>query len=269
MTWVVAASSIFGYGVILSDVRATFADRSQADLVKKAYPLGRYIIGGFSGSIKIGFTLLEGLRSSLQPPPDADPNGAWDPAIVANWWGPEWAAPTFAASEEVEKKLSCTVLLVGLSQGRELSERRREVTRVHIIRLGSPDFRPGHMRRWFTVCHIGKGSKVKLYKEMMDSFFRIQSSAIQAEQGGPNLWVTVLASSMGQLAEKHPTAGISPHVHALICQAPSMFEFPNDRTSVSADGVRTEFRMPKVAKTYQEFLAMSAQRGRAAEGAAA
>jgi len=160
MTWVVGASSIFGYGIILSDVRATFPDKSQVDLVKKAHPLGRYIIGGFSGSIKIGFTLLDGLRSSLQPPSNADPNGVWDPAVVANSWGPEWAAPTFAALEKIEQKLGCTILLVGLSQGRELSERRREVTRVHIIRLSSPNFRPGHMRRWFTVCHIGSGSKV-------------------------------------------------------------------------------------------------------------
>ena len=269
MTWVVGASSIFGYGIILSDVRVTFADKSQADLVKKAYPLGRFIIGGFSGSIKIGFTLLDSLRSSLQPPPDADPNGAWNPSVVANSWGPEWAAPAFAASEEIERKLGCTILLVGLSEGRELSERRREITRVHIMRLSSPDFRPGHMRRWFTVCHIGRGSKVKLYKELMDSFFKTRSSAIQAEQGGPSLWATVLASTMGQLAERHPTAGISPHVHALICQAPNMIELVNDRTSVSAEGVRTEFKMPKVATTYQEFLAMCSKRGRAAEAAMA
>jgi hypothetical protein len=268
-TWVVGASSIFGYGIILSDVRATFPDKSQADLVKKAYPLGRYIIGGFSGSIKIGFNLLDSLRSSLQPPPNADPSGAWNPSIVANSWGPECAAPAFAASEEAEKRLCCTILLLGLSQGRELSERRREVTRVHIIRLSSPDFRPGYMRRWFTVCHIGRGSKVKLYKEMMDSFFHIRSSAIQAEQGGPSLWATVLASSMGQLAETHPTAGISPHVHALVCRPPNMIELVNDRTTVSAEGVRTEFKMPTVATTYEEFRAICSKQGRAAEAAGA
>jgi hypothetical protein len=67
---------------------------------------------------------------------------------------------------------------------------------------------------------------------------------------------------MGQLAEKYPTAGISPHVHALICQAPSMIEFANDRTSVSAEGARTEFKMPKVATTYRGFLAMCSEPGR-------
>jgi len=104
---------------------------------------------------------------------------------------------------------------------------------------------------------------------MMDSFFHIRSSALQAEQGGPGAWATFLASSMGQLAERYPTAGISPHVHALICRGPSMIEFANDRTSVSAEGVRTEFKMPKVATTYQEFLVMCSQRGRAAEAAVA
>jgi hypothetical protein len=46
------ASSIFGYGAIISDVRVTFADGSEKDMVQKAYSLGPYIVGGFAGPIK-------------------------------------------------------------------------------------------------------------------------------------------------------------------------------------------------------------------------
>ncbi|MGO9475536.1 MAG: hypothetical protein ACLPWS_19345 [Rhodomicrobium sp.] len=255
--------------MLLSDVRVTFSGGSQADLIKKAYPLGPYIIGGFFGSVKIGFSMLESLRQSLRPPPNADPDGAWDPAIVANSWGQEYAAPAFASFEENEKKRKCTILLVGLSSGRQLTGPRQELTRVHIIRLSSPDFRAGHMRRWFTSCHIGTGGKVRLYKDMMRHFFRQGSPTSQFEMGGPAAWATVLGSSMGRLAEEHPTAGISPHVHMLVCRGTEIFELTNDKTSVLQAGVRTEFRMPKVAISYAEFLAMCAAQGYAAEAAEA
>ena len=34
---------------------------SERDMLQKAYPLGPYIIGGFAGSVKIGFELLHSL----------------------------------------------------------------------------------------------------------------------------------------------------------------------------------------------------------------
>ncbi len=255
--------------MLLSDVRVTFSDGRQADFIKKAFPLGPYIIGGFSGSVKIGFSMLENLRQSLQPPQDADPDGAWDPAIVANWWGREYAAPTFANCEDSEKRLGCTILLVGLSSGRELPGPRQEVTRVHIIRLSSPDFRAGHLRRWFTACHIGKGSKIRLYKDMMRHFFRHSSPTLQFQASGPEEWAVLLGSSMGKLAESHPISGISPHVHMLVCRGTEIFERTNDKISVSQAGVRTEFRMPRVAASYTEYVAMCAAQGYAAAAAVA
>jgi hypothetical protein len=39
VTWVIGASSLFGYGVVLLDVRVRLADGTRADLVKKAYPV--------------------------------------------------------------------------------------------------------------------------------------------------------------------------------------------------------------------------------------
>jgi hypothetical protein len=40
---------------MMSDVRVTFPDGRVRDLVQKAYPVGRYIVAGFAGSVKIGF----------------------------------------------------------------------------------------------------------------------------------------------------------------------------------------------------------------------
>jgi hypothetical protein len=40
MTWVIGASSIFDYGAMMSDVRVTFSDGRQHELVQKAYAVG-------------------------------------------------------------------------------------------------------------------------------------------------------------------------------------------------------------------------------------
>src|SRR2546421_679047 len=86
MTWVIGASSIFGYGAMMSDVRVTFGDGRQADLVEKAYAVGPYIVAGFAGSIKIGFMMLESLSRLLIVPPNAPQPGAWEPEWVAEQW---------------------------------------------------------------------------------------------------------------------------------------------------------------------------------------
>ena len=59
MTWVIGASSIFDYGAMMSDVRVTFEDGSERDLVQKAYPVGPYIVAGFAGSVRIGVIILD------------------------------------------------------------------------------------------------------------------------------------------------------------------------------------------------------------------
>jgi hypothetical protein len=67
MTWVIGASSIWGSGVMLSDVRVTFANGREVDLIKKAFPVGRFICAGFAGSVQIGFQLIDHLRKYLLP----------------------------------------------------------------------------------------------------------------------------------------------------------------------------------------------------------
>jgi hypothetical protein len=79
MTWVIGASSIFDYGAMMSDVRVTFRDGRERDLVQKAYPVGPYIVAGFAGSVRIGFQMLESLAKFLIVPPNAPQPGAWEP----------------------------------------------------------------------------------------------------------------------------------------------------------------------------------------------
>lgn len=110
MTWVVGGSSLFGYGVMLSDVRVTFKDGTEADLVRKAYAVGPFIVAGFAGSVMIGFGLLASLRKCLSPIDET--KKAWKPSFVAQHWSP-LAAQLFARAPVDEQKPRSHVLMVG------------------------------------------------------------------------------------------------------------------------------------------------------------
>jgi len=87
MTWVVGATSMFGYGALYSDVQVTFADGTTKDLIQKAYPITNFIAAGFSGSVRVGFSLLQSLAECTLLPDEALRTQAWDPVWVAKRWG--------------------------------------------------------------------------------------------------------------------------------------------------------------------------------------
>jgi hypothetical protein len=50
MTWVIGACPLLGaYAITVSDIQVTFPDGRTFDLVRKAYPVGPNLIGGFAG----------------------------------------------------------------------------------------------------------------------------------------------------------------------------------------------------------------------------
>src|SRR5437870_12835811 len=79
MTWIVGATSLYGYGALYSDVQVTFRGGMTRDLIQKAYPLSNFIAAGFSGSVRIGFHLLQSLSDCLRLPEEDLRTQAWDP----------------------------------------------------------------------------------------------------------------------------------------------------------------------------------------------
>jgi hypothetical protein len=63
MTWVCAASTIYGYGALYSDVQVTFLDGQTADLVQKAYPLSNFIDSSLGNPLKFPLSGLAGKNS--------------------------------------------------------------------------------------------------------------------------------------------------------------------------------------------------------------
>jgi hypothetical protein len=268
MTWVIGASSLFGYGVTLSDVRVTFSNGKTAELLKKAHPVGPFIVAGFAGSILIGFQLLESLRKFLILPSEVrDQNMAWQPQRVAHQWSPE-ARQIFADAPLGERRLHSQFLIVGISPDEDLGA--PEFRRVYIIRFSDPDFKPGFMRRAFTVAHIGSGGGVGLYKRAFRDHFRIGASSLRTEMIGPAGWATMLGHTVNLVAAEHPVRSVSRHVHILICRLGAIIEGNNDERIFSPDDSEPiEFKMPDVATSYGEFVSKCRGCGLVAEAAIA
>lgn len=267
MTWVIGASSLFGYGVMLSDVRVRFPNGKTADLVRKAFPVGPYIAAGFAGSVYIGFRLLESLQKFLFIPPstpDID-QLAWQPEWVAEQWAPE-AKAIYASCPKSERQLGSQFLMVGVSPTEDIGS--PEFRRVYIVRFSGPHFVPGHMRKRFTVAHIGSGGSVQPYKQAIREHFRLTASSLRAEIAGPNGWAMMLGHTVDLVAGEHPVEGVSPHVHVIVCRLGNFSEGTNDRRTFSIDAAEpVVFAMPKVANTYDEFVQLCRGYGFGAEGA--
>jgi hypothetical protein len=125
--------------VMVSDVRVSWDDGTEADLLRKAYRVGPYLLAGFAGSVNIGFQLINSLQNFLVPPDNS--SSAWKPDWVAEHWHPE-AAKIFANAPPKEQAGHSQLLIVGVWPDEHLGA--PEFPRVYLIKLEAPDFRPMH-----------------------------------------------------------------------------------------------------------------------------
>jgi hypothetical protein len=170
MTWVVGATSVFGYGALYSDVQVTFADGNTRDLVQKAYPLSNFIAAGFAGSVRVGFMLLQSLVDFIRLPDGTLRTHAWDPVWVATQWAPI-ARSVFEGAPPSERSLGARILMLGASP----TENAGLGARMFLCRFADPWFKPGIMGRFIMSCGIGSGSGVLEYKRWIKPHIRFMS----------------------------------------------------------------------------------------------
>jgi hypothetical protein len=240
---------------MVSDVRVSWTDGTEADLLRKAYSVGPYLLTGFAS---IGFQLIHNLQTFLAPPDNT--SSAWKPELVAEHWHPE-AVRIFAGAPPNEQAGHSQLLLVGVSPDEYLGA--PEFPRVYLIKMEAPAFRPVHSSKGLSVCHIGSGSTVAAYEQGVSEFFKMTSPTLQAATGGPAAWASMLGTSIGRIVQDDPREGISPHVHIQNLYARRFYSGDNDATRVYPDGRRTEFRMPHVASTQPEVVKLCKNIGKA------
>jgi hypothetical protein len=265
MTWICAASTVYGYGVLYSDVQVTFRSTHKTeDLIQKAYPISNFLAAGFSGSVRIGFGLVNSLQDSLRMPADARETQAWEPKWVSEKWAPS-AKSLFDHAPRVERDVKGTgILLVGVSP----TETCGLGAKVYITRFCAPDFRPQIMSRPVQSFSIGSGAKVAEYKRRVKPLLRLTSGIMQAEVMNPGGWARQLGFSISRALADHPRDGISKHLHYVIIQRGSIAVETNDENIYPREGPAIEIRMPVVAQSYEQFQQLAKSFGHEAAGAA-
>jgi hypothetical protein len=256
MTWVVAASTIFGYGALYSDVQVTFRDGTTRDLVQKGYPIANAIAGGFAGSVQIGFRLVERLRDRLIVPGLDPATYVWEPIAAAAKLA-ELAPPLFSSAPPEERRLGARVLLVAASP----VENQGLGAKVYLFRFVAPDFRPQVMTKAVKLCSIGTGSGVAEYKRSIKPLLRRSSGLMQAEVGRPGGWGNHLGHSISQAVGRHPRDGIGRRMNIILVHRRGFMFGKTDQIFHNKDGTRTEYKMPEIAKSYKDFLAMASASG--------
>lgn len=227
-------------------------DGTTRDVLQKAYPVANFMAGGFAGSVKIGFTLIQSLMDHLEIPAEYAHTHALDPIAASLSWEPI-AQSIFAAAEASERKLESRILLVGTSP----FESQGFGAKVYFVRFTSPSFKPQFMSRAIKICSIGTGAAVREYKHSIKPLFRLTSGLLKAEIGRPGGWGNDLGYAISHTLGQNPRAGISRQLNTILVSREG-FLFGNTSTTIHhPDGSKVEHKMPALARSYSQFLAMA------------
>jgi hypothetical protein len=264
MTWVIGASSVFGVGLLVSDIRVSLRNGQRRDMLRKVYALGPYIGVGFAGSVACGFAIWEVLQSrySVATPPGK----TYEPEAAAVDIQ-RIAREVFMRQPAAERDVGCQLLLVGCSFKRDMGW--PGATPIAIIRMVAPHFVPHAAKRdLFAALHIGSGSKVREYKRLVRTYFREPGATIsmQASEG----WSQMMALSLSLEVSDHPVDGVSPHLHFMTIRKGQIALQTNEVSTTDMDGTETRrLKMPKIAENYSAFVEMVNAAGNEAGGAIA
>ncbi|MCX5681960.1 MAG: hypothetical protein NT079_06825 [Candidatus Omnitrophica bacterium] len=251
MTWVIGGATPFNYGVIIPDIKVTFSNGAPRDCLQKVYPVGNYILGGFAGSVKIGFMMLQDLRDFLKLDDGESENKAWRPGWVAENWQHR-ARKIFESAEENEKKARCQIILVGAHPTEDVGI--PGWARIYISILDCPAFVPNTTKGGNNFLSIGSGSGVDEFKKALKDSKDFEAMKFEeAIEGG---WSFMVSLAAREAIERNPDKGISEHLHIMRVSGQGFKMSNTDRINYNHDGSKSEIKMPKVATSYNDFIRM-------------
>jgi hypothetical protein len=257
MTWIVGKAMPFGFAAAVSDTRVT-TPKGLKDCLQKIFPVGRFMALGFAGSVVIGLEMVETLSQLLN---EAGPDGAWEPAAVAEWW-PKDAKAVFKRLAPFVDDPLCELLLLAAHPSEHTGN--AAWPRCYVYRFRSPAFEaelaaaergepsstkvigvPGTS----TAMAIGCGNELARYREILEHHFEVPT-------GGPithSMLAAQLLVGVRLTIVNNPSPDISPFLQ--LCTV------TRGRVEVrNADGKRygpnsevDDYTVPNLARTPSEL----------------
>ena len=252
MTWILGSASPFGYGALISDTCVTFPDGSQHEMLQKVHPVGRMLVAGFAGSVRIGYHMLWDMSLAFVLETDE----IWYPRIAA-WQWHRRGRRLFAQAQLEERRLHCSLLLVGAT-----AELNGPFNRAYCIRMRSPDFLPEFVRHAHWVS-IGNGAAHEYARTLA------QNARVHFETHGPMEVGSQFGSAfstatiVGVALQRAPIRGVGEALQVAIASADTC-HVRDLRTSLpSRDGAVPRTIEVDVARSWLEFRDRCSQLGHA------
>jgi hypothetical protein len=209
MTWIIGTAAYWGAAVLVSDIRVTFVypdgREEHEDFLQKIYPLGRQVIGGFSGSVTIGFQIVDALKNDIA---HLSKNAACNINILANKNWPRLARHIFEKSEKGEKDLGSEIIIASAHPQLNFGETQFARINIHIFR--APEFKPFNVER-NKVVSIGNGSVVAPYMDFLATLER-DRSLVQLGANSPRSLASTISFRMMRTIETYPEKFISKYL---------------------------------------------------------
>jgi hypothetical protein len=254
MTWVVAGNTAF-CPFIAADVRVTFPKGYYRDCLLKIHPVAPDVIGGFSGLVRAGFTVLDAVRKRFL----ADQRGLRAAALD---WMPRLMVREFAPFLSANPKEQCNLLFIGVHPTLEFIPTIRQ---PETFRFRSPRFEPERARQPATFFGIGSGTEVDAFAREASSAAgdRYMQSTFRAfGWTGP---AQMLAQRLQMVVSSTPAEKkVSPHFTFGTVWRDGMLIAPDNYTVPGPDGAEREVSVPPLATNYAEFCKYCDREGLAA-----
>lgn len=251
MTWIVGKNTFFGHAILASDICVTFTsgtgEKSHVDCLQKVYPLGRFVVGGFSGSVRIGFSLLGDFQRELSTSP---PDEAWNINIIANTWLPRVAKKIFKLSPQIEQHVGSSIIIAAAHPTKNRGDAPWPWTDIY--KFSSPEFEPEHARQDEAIA-IGSGSALT---EHMDKVIEACNSSTfhQMILGGEIAQARFVAEILEKTMQEVPSKGISDKFQVVLVNRGKVIIFNHEYDKVTDKGLEPVVRFPKIAKNYEQFI---------------
>jgi len=238
MTWIVGASTLFGYGAVISDVQVSDDTGLRMDVLQKAYPVGNYIVAGFAGDVRPGLILLQSLWSFLNSPPPPD-DECWDPQWVAENW-PDEARRVYQQLGKEDQIQGTDVLMMGLKKKKGVMGNAIG----HLSVFHSPEFLPESEQGGRKAKSIGWGVNVTKYTAMLEELMRDEDlTYMKGEVYNPGGYAKRIATTLAWLVQNNPEDGISEKFQLFIIRMGKI-------SLLNPTGI------PKLAQSWDELVPM-------------
>lgn len=256
MTWVIGIAPPFGFSILVSDICVTFrrtdGTKERADCLQKIYPLGPFVLGGFSGSVRLGFAILSILQMEFSKALEGQ---AWDLDVAVHTWLPRLVRRVFRTAPGSEQALGSSIMLASAHPTRNRGDAPWPWTDVYIF--SRPDFEPVKAVA-LEVMAIGSGAAIDPYMAALRASCA-DFSFMQAAVGGEGAQAMMIAHRVSRLTAEGPVPGISTLFQTGLVTRGKWAIHNHEYTEHRADGTQVEFRFPPIAHGWREFEVLCQQ----------